>query len=114
MKSLKIAAAAALGLLASTGHAAIADLIEEKIAREEERLIINEPIAGIENRFWFDYRIDIIEAKKELRSDLDRASDVEDLREAWEEYARELRRERIHYIEEMAERGFRSGIVIVE
>lgn len=114
MTSFKIAAALTLGLLASAGQAAISGLIEEKVAREEEQLIINTPIAGIENKLWFDYRIDITEAQKELRSDLNRASDIEDLRDAWEEYARELRKERFHYIKQMAKRGYRSGTVSVE
>lgn len=113
MKLIKIVTAMSLGLMAVTSHAAITGLLEEKVAREEEQLIINAPIAGIENRLWFDYRIDITEAQKELRSDLNRASDIEDLRDAWEEYARELRHERTHYIEEMAERGYRSGTVTV-
>jgi hypothetical protein len=114
MKSFKIAAAITLGLLATAGHAAISGLIEEKVAREEEQLIFNAPIAGIENKLWFSYRIDITEAQKELRSDLDRASDIEDLRDAWEEYARELRRERFHYVKQMAKRGYRAGNVTVE
>lgn len=114
MTSFKIATAITLGLLASAGQAAISGLIEEKVALEEEQLIINTPIAGIENKLWFDYRIDITEAQKELRHDLNRASDIEDLRDAWEEYASELRKERFHYIEEMAERGYRSGTVTVD
>ncbi len=114
MTSFRIAAAITFGLLASAGQAAISGLIEERVAREEEQLIVNTPIAGLENTLWFDYRIDITEAQKELRSDLDRASDIEDLRDAWEEYARELRKERVHYIEEMAERGYRAGTVTVE
>lgn len=114
MKLITLATTISLGLIAASGHAAITDLLEEKVAREEERLIINTPIAGIENKLWFDYRIDITEAQKELRSDLNRASDIEDLRDAWEEYARELRNERVHYIEEMAERGYRAGTVTVE
>lgn len=113
MKSFKIAAVMTLGLLAAAGNAAVSGLFEEKVARDEEHQIINAPIAGIENKLWFDYRIDITEAQKELRSDLNRASDIEDHRDAWEEYARELRKERIHYIEEMAERGYRSGTVTV-
>ncbi len=113
MNSFKIAAAITFGLLASAGHAAITGLIEERVAREEEQLIINAPIAGIESKLWFNYRINITEAQKELRSDLNRASDIEDLRDAWEEYAVELRSERIDYIEEMAERGYRSGTVTV-
>ena len=113
MKPFKIATTICLCLIAATGNAAITGLLEEKVAHEEERLIFDAPIAGIENRLWFNYRIDITEAQKELRSDLNRASDIEDLRDAWEEYARELLKERTHYIEEMAERGYRSGTVNV-
>ncbi|WP_073976341.1 hypothetical protein, partial [Erythrobacter donghaensis] len=71
------------------------------------------PIAGIENRLWFDYRINVTEAQKELGSDLRRATDIEDRRDAWEEYAVELKHERVHYIEEMAERGYRMGNAII-
>ncbi len=113
MKTFATAAAMTFALLASAGQAAISGLVEEKVAREEESLIINAPIAGIENHLWFDYRINITEAQKELRSDLNHASDIEDLRDAWEEYARELRKERFDYVEEMAERGYRSGTVTV-
>ena len=88
-------------------------LFEEAVAREEEKRIITSPIAGIENSLWFDYRIDVIEAQKELTSDLRRASDTEDLRDAWEEYGHELKHERIDYIEDMAKRGYRQGNVIV-
>lgn len=102
----------ALGL-ATAATAAVPMLHEEEYAREQEALIITSPIAGIENRFWFDYRIDITEAQKELTSDLRRASDIEDLRDAWEEYGHELKEEREHYIKEMAERGHRYGQVIV-
>jgi hypothetical protein len=113
MKAIKLAAALMLGLTAAASHAAMVDLVEEKLARTEEKLIFNAPIAGLENRLWFDYRIGITEAQKELRSDLRNASDIEDQRDAWEEYARELHKERVHYIEEMAERGYRSGTVTV-
>ncbi|ASJ90661.1 hypothetical protein CBR61_06795 [Porphyrobacter sp. CACIAM 03H1] len=100
-------------MMATAGQAAGSDLYEERLARAEERMILTAPIAGIENSLWYDYRIDITEAQKELRADLGRASDLEDLRDAWEEYARELRQERKEYIEEMAERGYRSGTVTV-
>lgn len=113
MKLTKTALLIAAGLAATATQAAAPMLYEEAIARDEESRIINSPIAGIENRFWFDYRIDITEAQKELRSDLNRASDLEDARDAWEEYARELRQERKHYVEEMAERGYRMGTVTV-
>ncbi|BDI60531.1 hypothetical protein [Qipengyuania nanhaisediminis] len=113
MKTISAALTLAFGLAAVSGHASANVLYEEQLARAEEQRIINAPIAGIENNLWFDYRIDITEAQKELRSDLRRASDLEDQRDAWEEYADELRHERKHYIEEMAERGYRYGTVVV-
>ena len=99
--------------LATAAVAAIPMLHEEHMARIEESRIITMPIAGIENRLWFDYRINITEAEKELGSDLRRASDLEDRRDAWEEYAVELKHERVHYIEEMAERGYRMGNAVI-
>ena len=111
----KTFAISALALAATAGavQAAVPMLFEEAVAREEEKRIITSPIAGIENSLWFDYRIDVIEAQKELTSDLRCASDTEDLRDAWEEYGRELKHERIDYIEDMAERGYRMGNVTV-
>lgn len=103
-------AATALGL-ATAAQAAIPMLLEEAYAREEEKRIIQYPIAGIENSLWFDYRIDVTEAQKELKSDLGKASDLEDLRDAWEEYAVELRHEREDYVHDMAKRGYRMGEV---
>lgn len=101
--------------LASAGaaSAAIPMLLEERVARDEEKLILAHPIAGIENSLWFDYRSDVIEAQKELSSDLRRASDIEDKRDAWEEYAVELKHEREDYIHDMAKRGFRQGSVTI-
>ncbi|MEO0464622.1 MAG: hypothetical protein AAF127_15960 [Pseudomonadota bacterium] len=107
MKLTSTAALLAIAGFAASAQASIPMLEAEVMARAEEKRIINTPIAGIENRFWFDYRIDITEAQKELRSDLNRASDLEDLSDAWEEYANELREEREDYIEEMEERGHR-------
>ena len=53
------------------------------------------------------------EAQKELASDLRHVSDTEDLRDAWEEYRHELAHERRDYVKEMAERGYRYGVVTV-
>ena len=107
----------ALALTSMVGTAAIAQpgsaLYEETLARQEERRIIAEPIAGIQNHRWYDYRTNVNEAAKELAGDLRNASDTEDLRDAWEEYRLELAHERRHYVEEMAERGFRQGQVLV-
>lgn len=108
-------AIALTAIAAVSGNALAADmLLEERIARQEEGMILTSPIAGIQNRFWFDYLGDVVEAQEELVSDLNRASDLEDLRDAWEEYAHELRHEREHYIEEMAERGYRHYTITVE
>ncbi|MEL1249367.1 hypothetical protein [Aurantiacibacter gilvus] len=106
---------AAAALVAMAGQALAADiLLEERIARQEESRILTSPIAGIQNRFWFDYLGNVVEAQEELASDLNRASDLEDLRDAWEEYAHELRDEREDYIEEMAERGYRHFTITVD
>lgn len=111
MKHILLLPFAALGL-AGAAAAAVQTLYEEQLAREEEKLILHSPIAGIKNSRWFDYRSDILEAQKELNSDLRGATDIEDRRDAWEEYAHELRHERIDYIEDMAEKGYRHGTVV--
>lgn len=111
MKIIVLAPLAAFGL-AGAAAAAVQTLYEEQLAREEEKLILASPIAGITNSRWFDYRSDILEAQKELNSDLRSASDVEDRRDAWEEYAQELKHERVEYIEDMAEKGYRQGYVV--
>ncbi|QPC99421.1 hypothetical protein [Qipengyuania soli] len=112
MKSNAICIVLAL-VSAGAASAAVPMLLEERVAREEEKLILDHPIAGIENSLWFDYRVDVIEAQKELSSDLRRASDIEDKRDAWEEYAVELKNEREDYIHDMAKRGFRQGSVTI-
>lgn len=111
MKTIILAPIVALGI-AGAATAAVQILYEERLAHDEEKLILSAPIAGIKNSRWFDYRGDILEAQKELSSDLRRASDLEDQRDAWEEYAHELKHERIDYIEDMAEKGYRQGYVV--
>lgn len=69
------------------------------------------PIAGVENDYWYDYLSDIFEAEQELQSDLARATDPEDRNDAWDEYRNELADARSDYAGEMAERGYREGIV---
>src|SRR3546814_16324500 len=44
-----------------------------------------EPIAGIVNQYWYNYRADILEAEKELSSDLRPATHRDDRRDAWED-----------------------------
>ncbi len=110
---MKFMFACAAGLLCLANAANAVDMLhEESVARAEEQQILARPVAGIENRLWFNYRINVTEAQKELTSDLRHSSDIEDLRDAWEEYAVELRHERWHYIKEMAERGYRGTVTI--
>ena len=59
------------------------------------------------NPWWVDYKTDISEAKRELRSDLARATDYEDRVDAREEYRREIADAKYDYRKEMAERGYR-------
>ena len=59
------------------------------------------------NKWWIDYQTDISEAKRELASDLRRATDEEDRRDAYEEYDQEIRDARHDYRKEMRERGYR-------
>lgn len=110
---VKILFGANVAIAGATAHAAIV-VYEEQMARLEEQQIIQTPIAGIKNHFWFNYRINVVEAQKELESDLRGVSDSEDLRDAWDEYRSELSGERRHYIKEMRERGYRYGTVTVE
>jgi hypothetical protein len=107
---------AALALLAvtATAQAAVPSLYEETFANQEEKRIIQFPIAGIHNSAWYDYRINVTETQKELASDLRHASDLEDRRDAWEEYTEELYQARKHYVEKMARKGYRMGQVTVE
>ncbi|MEM9501046.1 MAG: hypothetical protein AAF941_04295 [Pseudomonadota bacterium] len=59
------------------------------------------------NSWWLDFKTDISEAKRELRSDLRRATDEEDRRDAYAEYRREIADARYDYRKEMNERGYR-------
>ncbi|AWW75487.1 hypothetical protein CD351_13705 [Erythrobacter sp. KY5] len=59
------------------------------------------------NKWWVDYQTDISEARRELRSDLRRATDAEDRFDARREYERELEDARYDYEKEMLERGYR-------
>ncbi len=72
MKLIKLTAVATVFAISFAATAALPMLQEEAFAREQEALIITSPIAGIENSLWFDYRIDVTEAQKELTSDLRR------------------------------------------
>jgi len=84
-------------------------------APRSQATILDRPIAGVRNNYWYDYRSDIEEAEIELRKDLRRAKSEQDEREAWAEYHRELRDARSDYRKEMAEKGYiaRRGRVTV-
>ena len=59
------------------------------------------------NKWWIDYKTDISEARRELRSDLRRATDAEDRRDAYDEYHNEIADAKKDYRKEMRERGYR-------
>jgi len=113
MKQAKIALTAFALAAVPTAALALPMLYEEEAARLEESRIIRSPIAGIQNSHWFDYRTNVNETKKELASDLRRASDTEDKRDAWDEYGSELRHERGNYVKAMAKKGYRAPRVYV-
>ena len=71
------------------------------------------PIAGIENQYWFNYQADILEAEKELVSDLRRATDREDRWDAWDEWSPEVVDADKDYVKEMRKNGYRAGRVTV-
>ena len=71
------------------------------------------PIAGVVNQDWDNYKADILEAEKELRSDLHRATDREDRWDAWDEWTVEVVDADKDYVKEMREKGYRSGRVTV-
>jgi hypothetical protein len=76
--------------------------------------VLDAPIAGVRNNYWYDYRSDLEEAEIELRKDLRRAKTAQDRREAYNEYNRELIDARKDYRQEMRERGYlRRGTVEV-
>ncbi|MEP3225952.1 MAG: hypothetical protein ABJO01_08250 [Parasphingorhabdus sp.] len=75
--------------------------------------ILTQPIANVENNFWFDYLSDIQEAEHELKKDLARATDDEDRADAVEEYRNEIADANKDYKKEMRERGYRVGRVTV-
>ncbi|SKB60207.1 hypothetical protein [Sphingopyxis flava] len=71
------------------------------------------PIAAVYNPYWYNYRADIAEAEKELRSDLRRARDREDRRDAWEEWRTEILDADKDYVKAMRKKGYRAARVIL-
>jgi hypothetical protein len=57
------------------------------------------------NSHYLDYKTDLSEARRELRSDLARANDQADRVDAWAEYRREVADAQHDFEKEMAERG---------
>jgi hypothetical protein len=57
------------------------------------------------NKYYLDYKTDLSEARRELRSDLARANDQADRIDAWAEYRQEVADARHDFAKEMAERG---------
>lgn len=113
MNKIKTALAICAFAAIAAPAAAYTVSFEEQGARTEEARVIAQPIAGIENKLWFNYQADLLEARKELRSDLRRASDSEDQRDAWDEYRIELSGARRTYVKKMRKRGYRHSIVTV-
>lgn len=75
--------------------------------------ILTQPIADVENNYWFDYLADIREAEHELKKDLARATDDEDRSDAREEYRNEIADANKDYKKEMKEKGYNVGRVTV-
>ena len=71
------------------------------------------PIAGVVNQQWYNYKADILEAEKELRSDLRHATDREDRWDAWDEWETEVVDADKDYVKEMRKKGYRTGRVTV-
>ncbi|WP_150290026.1 hypothetical protein [Sphingobium estronivorans] len=108
--ALAVVAMAPVAAMANS-HGAMS--YEEKLAAAEDDMTLPGPIAGVQNKYWFNYRTDIAEARKELARDLRHASDAEDERDAWDEYRGELADARHDYAKEMREKGYRPGQVRV-
>ncbi|WP_395394636.1 hypothetical protein WBP07_05050 [Novosphingobium sp. BL-8A] len=105
----------AMAIVPATAAMAVQPMMyEQKVAQGEEARIIQSPIGGIQNSKWYDYRINVNETRKELASDLRHATDIEDQRDAYSEYASELFQERGKYVKYMSKRGYRVPQVYLE
>ena len=104
MRTTLISAAAAMAL--ALPGAALADT-------PADADILYSPVGGVENNHWIDYQTDLLEAESELRSDLARATDEDDVFDARAEYRAELADAMHDYQKEMIEDGYPIGRVIV-
>jgi hypothetical protein len=98
-----IIAAAGLAIVVAAGFAIKANAHP---GPERHIHVLQAPLAGIRNNYWYDYRSDVEEAENELRKDLRRAKSEQDRREAFAEYNQELRDARKDYTKEMVEKGY--------
>src|SRR3546814_17585200 len=64
------------------------------------------PIAGMVNQYWYNYTADIIEAEKELCSDLRHATDREDRWDARDELTTAVLDVDKDYVKEMRQKGY--------
>ena len=96
----------ALLTLGVAGSISVPSVVVAHSGREAHSHILNAPIAGKRNNYWFDYKSDIEEAESELKSDLRRADTAQDEREARAEFRREVADARKDYVQEMRERGY--------
>lgn len=107
----------AVGLIAISGALTIggtAATVAAHPGATPHAAVLDAPIAGVRNDYWYDYRSDLEEAENELRKDLRRAKTAQDRREAHAEYNRELFDARKDYSQEMVEKGYlRRGQVDV-
>jgi len=115
MNRFALALALVSGALATLATPAIAGVVsfEEQSARAEAARIFAQPVAGGEGRLWFNYQTDVLEAKRELTSDLRHATDTEDMRDAWDEYRSELGNARRTYVKKLRKRGYQAAVVTV-
>lgn len=100
-------------LLALPAGAAAGDLRYDPPAGFDVPQIREVPIAGVYDQYWYNYRADIAEAEKELGSDLRRATDREDRRDAWDEWANEIVDADKDYVQKMRKKGYRAGRVSI-
>jgi len=93
--------------------AAITSPVLAHANKDSHAVVRSEPISGGYNKFWYNYLADVLEADKELKSDLRRATDAEDQRDALAEYEHELVDADKDYVKEMRERHYVVGRVTV-
>ena len=114
MKNFTKGAIALLSISGALMAGATATTLSAHPGAQHHANMLDAPIAGVRNNYWYDYRSDLEEAEIELRKDLKRAKTAQDRREAYNEYDRELVDARKDYMQEMRERGYlRRGNVDV-